>query len=72
MAKVEKDHNDYLVPTPCYVHGRQPTRPGWLPWSMPVTPVAASNKLYRNSINISALILSEAIALSAHEIVKPS
>ena len=24
MAWVEKDHNDHLVPTPCYVQGRQP------------------------------------------------
>ena len=24
MALVEKDHNDHLVPTPCYVQGHQP------------------------------------------------
>jgi len=24
MAWVEKDHNDHLVSTPCYVQGRQP------------------------------------------------
>jgi len=24
MAWVEKDHNDHLFPTPCYVQGRQP------------------------------------------------
>jgi len=24
MAWVEKDHNDHLLPTPCYVQGRQP------------------------------------------------
>ena len=24
MAWVEKDHNDHLVPTPCYVQGHQP------------------------------------------------
>ena len=24
MAWVEKDHNDHLVPTPCYVQSREP------------------------------------------------
>jgi len=24
MAWVEKDHNDHIVSTPCYVQGRQP------------------------------------------------
>jgi len=24
MAWVEKEHNDHIVPTPCYVHGHQP------------------------------------------------
>jgi len=24
MARVEKDHNDHLLSTPCYVQGRQP------------------------------------------------
>jgi len=24
MAWIEKDHNDHLVSTPCYVQGRQP------------------------------------------------
>jgi len=24
MARVEKNHNAHVVPTPCYVQGRQP------------------------------------------------